>query len=140
MAFFDGRNMNVVSGQSYFNKKRPFYGFTFFSYLSWYGVGRFFIEGLRTDSLYIGVFRISQVLGFICFIVGAGLLIYGLVIARRKALEGADYEPVYKNFTKRGLPTKKEEEKTVDNAKSADSINEALNNELNYEYKEDYHC
>ena len=30
-------------------------------YVMWYGLGRFFIEGLRTDSLMIGPFRISQV-------------------------------------------------------------------------------
>ena len=105
-------------------KKKKFDGQVFLMYVTWYGFGRMFIEGLRTDSLYIGVFRVSQVLGFICFIVGAGLLIYGFVIARRKAWEGADYEPVYKNFAKRVLPTKKEDEKAVDNAQSADSINE----------------
>ena len=86
-----------------------------------------FIEGLRTDSLYIGVFRISQVLGFICFIVGAGLLIYGLVIARRKALEGADYEPVYKNFIKRVLPTKKDDDKKVEDKQLSEDLDTTSN-------------
>lgn len=53
------------------HKKRPFYGFTFFSYLIWYGAGRFFIEGLRADSLYIGGVRISQLVALIC--IGAGI-------------------------------------------------------------------
>ncbi len=48
------------------HKKRPFNGFTFFSYLSWYGVGRFMIEGLRTDSLYIGAIRVSQLVAILC--------------------------------------------------------------------------
>lgn len=38
-------------------------------YIGWYGLGRFFIEGLRTDSLYIfGTdIRVSQLLALICF-------------------------------------------------------------------------
>ena len=54
-------------------------GSCFFSYLVWYGAGRFFIEGLRTDSLYIGgSLRVSQLVaiatvtigfvGFICIL------------------------------------------------------------------------
>ena len=58
------------------HKKRPFYGYTFFNYLSWYGVGRFFIEGMRTDSLYIGGFRISQVIALLCVIGGIYALSY----------------------------------------------------------------
>lgn len=45
-------------------------------YLVWYGVGRFFIEGLRTDSLYIGVFRVSQIVSLIIVIMGICGLIY----------------------------------------------------------------
>lgn len=45
-------------------------------YLSWYGFGRFFIEGMRTDSLYIGPFRVSQVLSLGLFILGIGWIIY----------------------------------------------------------------
>ena len=36
----------------------------------WYGFGRFFIEGLRSDSLYLGTFRISQIVSIIIFIIG----------------------------------------------------------------------
>lgn len=45
-------------------------------YTVWYGLGRFFIEGLRTDSLMWGPVRVSQVLGGLLFIVGLRLLIY----------------------------------------------------------------
>lgn len=58
------------------HKKRPFYGFTFFSYLTWYGVGRFFIEGLRADSLYIGSVRISQLVALCCVALGITALAY----------------------------------------------------------------
>ena len=39
------------------------------SYVLWYSTGRFFIEGMRTDSLWIGDFlRVSQALSFVLFI------------------------------------------------------------------------
>ena len=45
-------------------------------YVAWYSFGRFFIEGLRTDSLMIGeVIRVSQLLSVILFI-GAVLFIF----------------------------------------------------------------
>ena len=39
-------------------------------YLIWYGIGRFVIEQLRTDSLYLGEFRISQLVSIILIIIG----------------------------------------------------------------------
>ena len=44
---------------------RKFDGQMFLSYFAWYGVGRGFIEGLRTDSLYLGPMRVSQILAVI---------------------------------------------------------------------------
>lgn len=37
-------------------------------YVTWYAFGRFWIEGMRTDSLYWGPFRVSQILSVILFI------------------------------------------------------------------------
>ncbi len=64
------------------NKKKKNYGETFYSYLVWYGLGRFFIEGLRTDSLYLGVFRISQLVSTVLVVLGTVLLI---ITRRRKS-------------------------------------------------------
>ena len=44
------------------SKKRKFDGQIALSYVAWYGLGRALIEGLRTDSLYLGPFRVSQLL------------------------------------------------------------------------------
>ena len=38
----------------YSKKKRAFAGEITLLYFAWYGFGRFFIEGLRIDSLYLG--------------------------------------------------------------------------------------
>ncbi|MBE6893934.1 MAG: prolipoprotein diacylglyceryl transferase [Ruminococcaceae bacterium] len=52
----------------YVMKKRKFDGQMLLFYLGWNGFGRMIIEGLRTDSLMIGPFRISQLLGALMFI------------------------------------------------------------------------
>ncbi len=44
-------------------------------YCVWYGFGRALIEGLRGDSLYVGQFRISQLLSVAAFVIGIILLI-----------------------------------------------------------------
>ena len=43
-------------------KHRKYDGQTALMYVAWYGAGRALIEGLRTDSLWWGNFRVSQVL------------------------------------------------------------------------------
>ena len=54
-------------------------------YFIWYGIGRFFIEGLRTDSLYIGIFRVSQIVSIILIIIGIIMFIYLLYKNRNKS-------------------------------------------------------
>lgn len=39
-------------------------------YLIWYGVGRFFIEGMRTDSLMLGSIKMAQLVSFLMVIIG----------------------------------------------------------------------
>lgn len=45
-------------------------------YMLWYGVGRSWIEGLRTDSLYLGPLRVSQALSVILVIIGIAYIGY----------------------------------------------------------------
>jgi len=62
----------------FYSKKRKFDGECALGYLAWYGFGRMIIEGMRTDSLYIGAtnIRASQLLAFVFFFVGFALLCY----------------------------------------------------------------
>ena len=46
----------------FLSKKRKYDGQVALYYVAWYGLGRAMIEGLRTDSLWWGNFRVSQVL------------------------------------------------------------------------------
>lgn len=41
-------------------------------YLVWYGIGRFFIEGLRTDSLMLGSYKIAQIVSLV--MIAAGII------------------------------------------------------------------
>ncbi|KOA21310.1 prolipoprotein diacylglyceryl transferase [Clostridium homopropionicum DSM 5847] len=62
-------------------KVKLYKGSIFFLYLMLYSIGRFFIEGLRTDSLMIGPFRMAQLISLI-FIFAA--LIFLIVLNKRK--------------------------------------------------------
>lgn len=70
-------------------KWRKFDGQIFLMYIVWYGAGRFFVEGLRTDSLYLGTVKISQAVALLSVVVGLVLLIVGF--SRTKRL-GTDYQ------------------------------------------------
>ncbi len=61
-------------------KKRGFEGRAASLYMVGYGIGRFFIEGLRADSLWLGNLRISQVFSLVLVI--GGIFLYR---ARKKA-------------------------------------------------------
>jgi len=58
----------------FYNRKK-YNGQVFSFYLVWYGFGRFLIEGLRTDSLMLGPFRVSQLVGIASVIAGVILFI-----------------------------------------------------------------
>ena len=68
--------------------KKQYDGQLFLMIFGWYGFGRMFIEGLRTDSLYIPgtELRISQVLAGIIFVCAAATLIYFAIKKPNKPL------------------------------------------------------
>ncbi len=57
--------------------KRKYDGQVFWLYILWYGLGRAWIEGLRSDSLYIGStdIRVSQLLAIVSAVVSLVILI-----------------------------------------------------------------
>ena len=60
----------------FLSKRRRYDGQIALCYAAWYGLGRTFIEGLRTDSLYWGPFRVSQMLAAVsCFAAVIALLV-----------------------------------------------------------------
>ncbi len=67
-----------------YHKHRKFDGEVFCMYVLWYGTGRFFIEGLRTDSLYIGSVRASQMLALISAIAALVIIIAMRIKVKKK--------------------------------------------------------
>ncbi|MBQ2668948.1 MAG: prolipoprotein diacylglyceryl transferase [Clostridia bacterium] len=69
---------------------RQYDGQTFLLYIAWYGVSRFFIEGVRTDSLLLpGVdLRVSQVVAAASVCAAVVLLVLGFVFRNKLTLSG----------------------------------------------------
>jgi prolipoprotein diacylglyceryl transferase len=59
-----------------YRRHRKRTGEVFLLYLILYSLGRIFIEGLRTDSLYLDNVRISQLLGILLVVLGIVLFVY----------------------------------------------------------------
>ena len=62
---------------------RKYDGECFLFYLCWYGLGRAWIEGMRTDSLYFfglelfgAPIRVSQMVAAVCFVAAGAILLY----------------------------------------------------------------
>ena len=72
----------------FLSKKREYDGQIALGYAFWYGLGRFFIEGLRTDSLYVPgtAIRVSQLLAAISCLTAAAVLVYFLLKPPAKPL------------------------------------------------------
>jgi phosphatidylglycerol:prolipoprotein diacylglycerol transferase len=58
-------------------------GIVFFSYIGLYSIGRFFIEGLRTDSLMFGPLRIAQLVS----LSGVVIWVAFLILSKYKKIE-----------------------------------------------------
>ena len=86
------------------SKKRKYDGKVFLLYLAWYGLGRAWIEGLRTDSLWLfgtGI-RVSQLLAAVSCLGAIGVMLYihfvkkpdgsGMLVNRIKAADAESAE------------------------------------------------
>ena len=60
----------------FLSKRRQYDGQMALGYAAWYGLGRTFIEGLRTDSLCWGTFRVSQLLAAVSCFAAAIVLVF----------------------------------------------------------------
>lgn len=78
-------NLGVLTVLLLYRKHKKFEGEISLMYLAGYGIGRFFIEGLRTDQLLLPVvgLPVSQLLGIVAFVV-CTLVIIVLRIYKKK--------------------------------------------------------
>ena len=88
----------------FLSKRRQYDGQIALGYAAWYGLGRAFIEGLRTDSLWWGPFRVSQLLAAVSCLAAVAVLVWQMfrhhdpkdlfvhVVAAREAAEEENAE------------------------------------------------
>ena len=119
-------------------RKKRYHGQIFVMYITWYGFGRMFIEGLRTDSLYVGDFRISQVVAFLCFFFGLAILTAMEIVHHlrvrdeKKALAAVNAEldqNITEEITEESVTEEKEEEEKNEEADESESTDELADQE-----------
>ena len=98
-------------------KIRRFDGENTWFYFLWYGLGRSWIEGLRTDSLYLfnwklfgQTIRVSQALSIVLVLISAWMLFYRIKIQKRSS-EGLMVNQLAGNQQPDGSKASSEEEK-----------------------------
>ncbi len=107
--------LHFVSKKAY-----KFKGQIFSMYVMWYGLGRFMIEGLRTDSLMLGTMRVSQIVAALSVLGGAAL--FFVLRARHNSLPVDLFEePVVDGETVEALDESSYEE--TDEEMADDNIN-----------------
>lgn len=84
-------NLGVLIFLLAFRRKKKFTGEVFCWYLIGYGIGRFWIEGLRTDQLLIGSIPVSQLLSAVLVIGASGYLIW-----KRRQLKQKEWEDAFR--------------------------------------------
>ncbi len=109
----------------YSKRLRTFDGEISLLYIAWYGFGRFFIEQLRTDSLYWGPFKVSQWLGAVSFTAAAVCFVIFKIRTKKSG------KPLYVNTEASKelieLDRKAEEERLAKKEKKAQTITERDN-------------
>ncbi len=120
-----------------YSRYRKFDGEIFLFYSAWYGLGRFVIEGLRTDSLMLGKVRVSQLLA--ALIVVAAVIAWVVIRSRIKRDSTSKWAVLYVNteeaqeILKNGYQSKKKQKKS----KSLEQIDENLSEDLDANLKEE---
>ncbi|MFT8889254.1 MAG: prolipoprotein diacylglyceryl transferase [Ethanoligenens sp.] len=106
-----------------YHKHRRFNGEVFLLYVMWYGFGRFFIEGLRTDSLMIGNIRVSQLVAAVTFVAALCLIVFKRMKLRQMAADKAAYTPLFTEAARAVEDERKKAEQPVDenNGRPADT-------------------
>ena len=123
-----------------YRKKRKFNGEMFLLYVMWYGLGRFFIEGLRTDALMmkgLGL-PVSQVLAAVSVMAALAIWIMARVKTKGKSLQVPEIPPhraVVKVETEQG-----EEEVTIEWPANSKEPNKAARLEMAKKKLEEEKC
>ena len=102
-------------------RKKKFDGEIFCAYTAWYGLGRTFIEMLRTDSLYIvGNLKFSVFVGIVAFVAGVSLAFVFYKISKKVKAELDEYTPAYTTASINAPDDSDDEAESLDNLEEND--------------------
>jgi len=117
-------------------KRKKFNGQMILFYMGWYGFARMFLEGFRTDSLYIGNtgIRVSQLLALVTFLFAVGATVYVLTRKQDAKLADGEYVKQFSSASDKAedIPASEEvseeaAEKEADSAKASSEEQESKN-------------
>lgn len=84
-------NLGAFALLMFYRGKKKLDGEIAWLYLSLYSTGRFFIEGMRTDSLMLGPLRVAQVMSLTLLLISISFLIYRRWSARNTSSASASH-------------------------------------------------
>ena len=102
---------------SFYYKRRRYDGEVFLMYLSWYSFGRFFIEGLRTDSLELFGQPVSQMLSALIFLASVAIMLIVRVKIKEQG-NNPEYLKLYVNTDESKELLREKEEKLKESKKT----------------------
>ena len=76
-----------------YRKRKKFDGELAMIYVAGYGLGRFWIEWMRTDSLMIGSLKVSQVVAAICFFLAVAVIVKNRIDIKNGKTPKVNYVP-----------------------------------------------
>ncbi|MFD1068213.1 prolipoprotein diacylglyceryl transferase [Oceanobacillus locisalsi] len=105
-------NFLIFFGLLLFRRTNPKRGMIFLTYAITYSIGRFYIEGLRTDSLYIiGELRTAQVVSILTIVAGIIIMLYLIKTSKVRYLDTPGKKKPAKQGTKNKNKNKKKKKK-----------------------------
>ncbi|MBR6294651.1 MAG: prolipoprotein diacylglyceryl transferase [Lachnospiraceae bacterium] len=113
-------NLALLIGILIYLPKKKFNGEIVLIYLAGYGLGRFFIEGVRTDQLFLwntGI-AVSQALSLVLFVAAVALIIFFRIRAAKGKLVPFDSVAFFKRYNEKQQKTKKSEKNDATNAEN----------------------
>ena len=105
-------------------RKKKFDGQIFYLYILWYGLGRGFIEMLRTDSLRVFGFKLSVIIGFASFIIAVIMLFVRAKKSEKELAEATSYTNKYDALRVVANKDEKVEAVPFDNTENDEEIDE----------------
>jgi phosphatidylglycerol:prolipoprotein diacylglycerol transferase len=71
-------------------------------YLIWYGIGRVYIESLRTDSLMLGNIKVAQLISILSIIIGIVILVISIIRTNKESkIEKEEVKEIKKKKSKK---------------------------------------